>query len=66
LPVVSKWLITPPRNVMSVPVRIGAYRSATEAERVKRGSITMNVAWLWALASVTSLSDVPIYATCSY
>ncbi len=40
---------------MSVPVRIGAYRSATEAERVKRGSTTISRALLRALASVTHL-----------
>ncbi len=40
---------------MSVPVRIGAYRSATEAERLKRGSTTIRRALLCAFASVTHL-----------
>ena len=40
---------------MSVPVRIGAYKSATEAVRVKRGSTTISLALLCAFASVTHL-----------
>ncbi len=47
--------MTPPRKAMSVPGRIGAYTSATEAERVKRGSTTISRALLCALASVTHL-----------
>ncbi|MNS83777.1 hypothetical protein D3C72_1175790 [compost metagenome] len=41
---------------MSVPVRIGAYTSATAAERLKRGSTTIRRALLCALASVTHLN----------
>ena len=40
-------------------VGAGAYgrvKSATDAERVKRGSTTMSFALLWALASVTHLN----------
>src|SRR4029453_13076694 len=44
-----------PSRAMSVPARIGAYTSATEAERVKRGSTTISRALLCALASVTHL-----------
>ena len=40
---------------MSVPVRMGAYRSASAAERVKRGSTTTSRALFLALASVTHL-----------
>ena len=41
---------------MSVPCRIGAYTSATDAERVKRGSTTISLAPRLALASVTHLN----------
>ena len=41
---------------MSVPVRIGAYTSATAAERLNRGSTTIRRALLCALASVTHLN----------
>src|SRR5262249_27005011 len=50
-----QYLITPLRNAMSVPWRIGAYTSATEAERVKRGSTTINLAPRLCFASVTHL-----------
>src|ERR1700760_4394890 len=40
---------------MSVPGRIGAYRSATAAVRVKRGSITTSFAWFSIFASITHL-----------
>src|SRR5580692_841951 len=40
---------------MSVPGRIGAYMSATEAVRVKRGSITTSLALFSILASMTHL-----------
>src|ERR1700744_4464228 len=40
---------------MSVPGRIGAYRSATEAVRVKRGSTTTSLAPFSILASITHL-----------
>ncbi len=41
---------------MSVPCRIGQYRSATDAVRVKRGSTTISLALLWAFASTTHLN----------
>src|SRR6266568_5892714 len=50
-----QWLMTPSRKAMSVPCRIGAYMSATDAERVKRGSTTISFAPRLALASVTHL-----------
>src|SRR5216683_4439128 len=40
---------------MSLPARIGTYKSETAAERVKRGSTTISFALLCALASVTHL-----------
>src|SRR5579859_20839 len=40
---------------MSVPGRIGAYRSATDAVRVKRGSTTTSLALFSILASITHL-----------
>src|ERR1700761_7686869 len=40
---------------MSVPGRIGAYRSATDAVRVKRGSTTASLAPFSILASITHL-----------
>src|ERR1700759_1901364 len=40
---------------MSVPGRIGAYMSATEAVRVKRGSTTTSLAPFSILASITHL-----------
>src|SRR6202045_3181107 len=40
---------------MSLPARIGTYKSETAAERVKRGSTTISLALLCALASVTHL-----------
>ena len=40
---------------MSVPTRMGAYTSATAAERVKRGSTTTSLALRFCMASVTHL-----------
>src|SRR6202163_4827093 len=40
---------------MSVPGRIGAYRSATDAVRVKRGSTTTSLALFSIFASITHL-----------
>src|ERR1700760_3940022 len=47
--------MTPLRNAVAVPGRIGAYMSATEAVRVKRGSITTSLAAFSILASITHL-----------
>src|SRR6478672_3073727 len=41
---------------MSVPGRIGAYRSATDAVRVNRGSTTTSLALLCIFASTTHLN----------
>ena len=41
---------------MSVPGRIGAYTSATEAVRVKRGSTTTSLAAFSIFASITHLN----------
>src|SRR6201995_2258059 len=47
--------MTPLRNAISVPGRIGAYMSATDAVRVKRGSITTSLAAFSIFASITHL-----------
>ena len=46
------WRITPPRNAMSLPARIGTCRSAIALVRVKRGSTWMTFAPR-SLASIT-------------
>ncbi len=49
--------ISPPKNTMSVPERMGAYRSALAEVRVKRGSTWISVApRCWA--RVTHLNEM--------